>query len=446
MEQLKLDDAHFAVAELEQMLALAEQLDRSAAKLTLKERFTYAQAPVDTRNEDQVQQFLDWSARHAHIGRAGRLVLLDDGQTATAGSNVMEQALRTCTLWLWLDLRFPGVYGHVDEVVALRSELNDGIERQLKGKRPLAQRAAAPRGEGAAAPAGADRRRPDRRRAAPADERQGSDGLRRALRRRDPLRQGLQGSHAPQLPPGRGLHREPQGARTRARRARWPRARSSAARRRKPPGRAPRSTRCTGWPRPACACRSPYNFHDGVLLMELVADADGEAAPRLNDVDFTPEDARRHHATLLREVVRMLCAGVVHGDLSEFNILLAADGPVIIDLPQAVDAAGNNHAPRMLLRDVDNLRHFFGRFAPELLATAVRPRDLDLYERGLLQPDSAADRPLRAQHGAGGPGRGAARDRRRARRRGRTAAAARRRRVSAHTTGPKPPLSRVSFR
>ena len=132
----------------------------------------------------------------------------------------------------------------------------------------------------------------------------------------------------------------------------------------------------------------PFNFHDGVLLMELVADADGQAAPRLNDVDFTPEDARRHHATLVREVVRMLCAGIVHGDLSEFNILLAADGPVIIDLPQAVDAAGNNHAARMLLRDVDNLRHCFGRYAPELLQTQYGPEIWTLYERGLLQPDS----------------------------------------------------------
>ena len=132
----------------------------------------------------------------------------------------------------------------------------------------------------------------------------------------------------------------------------------------------------------------PYNFHEGVLLMELVVDADGEAAPRLNDVAFTPEAARGHHQTLLREVVRMLCAGVVHGDLSEFNILLAADGPVIIDLPQAVDAAGNNHAARMLLRDVDNLRHYFGRFAPELLATEYGAEIWTLYERGVLAPDS----------------------------------------------------------
>ncbi len=132
----------------------------------------------------------------------------------------------------------------------------------------------------------------------------------------------------------------------------------------------------------------PFNFHEGVLLMELVADADGNAAPRLNDVVFSPDDARRHHATLVREVVRMLCAGVVHGDLSEFNILLSADGPVIIDLPQAVDAAGNNHACRMLLRDVDNLRHCFGRFAPELRDTQFGPEIWSLYERGALQVDS----------------------------------------------------------
>ena len=130
----------------------------------------------------------------------------------------------------------------------------------------------------------------------------------------------------------------------------------------------------------------PHNFHDGVLLMELVTDEHGDAAPRLNDVAFTPEQARAHHATLMAEVVRMLCAGVVHGDLSEFNILLGADGPVIIDLPQAVDAAGNNHAQRMLLRDVANLRGFFGRFCPELLATQFGPEIWDLYHRGVLHP------------------------------------------------------------
>jgi len=142
----------------------------------------------------------------------------------------------------------------------------------------------------------------------------------------------------------------------------------------------------------------PYNFHDGVLLMELVTDADGDAAPRLNDVAFTHAQALRHHATLIAEVVRMLCAGVVHGDLSEFNILLAhtpgvegaegVDEPVIIDLPQAVDAAGNNHAQRLLLRDVANLRDFFGQFAPELLHTDYGPEIWSLYQSGLLSNET----------------------------------------------------------
>ena len=132
----------------------------------------------------------------------------------------------------------------------------------------------------------------------------------------------------------------------------------------------------------------PINFHEGVLLMELVCDAQGDAAPRLNDMAFTPDEARAHHATLVREVVRMLAAGVVHGDLSEFNILVGADGPVIIDLPQAVDAAGNNHAKAMLERDVANLRHYFGRFAPELLATDYGREIWALFEKGLLQADT----------------------------------------------------------
>jgi RIO kinase 1 len=131
----------------------------------------------------------------------------------------------------------------------------------------------------------------------------------------------------------------------------------------------------------------PYNFHSGVLVMELVVDDEGNAAPRLNDVEMTPEVAVEMHARLIREVVRMLCAGVIHGDLSEFNILLGADGPVIIDLPQAVDAAGNNHAPRMLVRDVDNLRRYFGRFAPELLATNYGMEIWALYDSGGLHPD-----------------------------------------------------------
>ena len=142
----------------------------------------------------------------------------------------------------------------------------------------------------------------------------------------------------------------------------------------------------------------PYNFFDGVLLMELVTDAHGDAAPRLNDVAFTPEQALQHHATLIAEVVRMLCAGVVHGDLSEFNILLAhtpgvgdapgVNEPVMIDLPQAVDAAGNNHAQRMLLRDVGNLRDFFGQFAPALLKTDYGPEIWSLYQAGLLSNDT----------------------------------------------------------
>lgn len=144
----------------------------------------------------------------------------------------------------------------------------------------------------------------------------------------------------------------------------------------------------------------PYNFLEGVLVMELVVDAEGHAAPRLNDLPFTAEQARAHHAALIREVVRMLHAGVVHGDLSEFNVLLAADGPVVIDLPQAVDAAGNNHAARMLLRDVNNLRNFFGRFAPELLSTQFGPEIWDLYAGGRLGPDTPLSGRYERQPGA----------------------------------------------
>ncbi|HUW28297.1 MAG TPA: PA4780 family RIO1-like protein kinase [Sulfuriferula sp.] len=131
----------------------------------------------------------------------------------------------------------------------------------------------------------------------------------------------------------------------------------------------------------------PYNFHEGVLLMELVTDAHGDAAPRLNDVEFTAEQARTHHHTLMMEVVRMLCAGIIHGDLSEYNILVGADGPVIIDLPQAVDAAGNNHASSMLERDVGNLTAYFGRFAPELLGTDYGKEIWSLFEHGELHPE-----------------------------------------------------------
>jgi RIO kinase 1 len=145
---------------------------------------------------------------------------------------------------------------------------------------------------------------------------------------------------------------------------------------------------------------TPYNFHDGVLLMELVTDADGDAAPRMNDVALTPDEARAHHAMLLLQVVRMLCAGVVHGDLSEFNVLLGEEGPVIIDLPQAIDAAGNNHAQRVLLRDDANLRGFFGGFAPELLHTHFGPEIWDLYQRGLLSPETPLTGRHEFKHGA----------------------------------------------
>ncbi|MFD2643677.1 PA4780 family RIO1-like protein kinase [Pseudomonas japonica] len=133
----------------------------------------------------------------------------------------------------------------------------------------------------------------------------------------------------------------------------------------------------------------PYDFLDGVLLMELVTDEDGQAAPRLNDVHLEPEQAREYHAFIIRQIVLMLCAGLVHGDLSEFNVLLGPDGPVIIDLPQAVDAAANNHAFSMLERDVANMAHYFGRFAPELRQTRFAREMWALYQAGELQPESA---------------------------------------------------------
>jgi len=130
----------------------------------------------------------------------------------------------------------------------------------------------------------------------------------------------------------------------------------------------------------------PYGCFDGVLLMELVIDAEGYAAPRLNDVELSAEQAREYHAFMMMEVVRMLCAGIVHGDLSEFNVLLGWQGPVIIDLPQAVNAAGNNHAFSMLERDVNNMSTYFGQFAPELLETDYAHEIWDLYESGKLNP------------------------------------------------------------
>ena len=133
----------------------------------------------------------------------------------------------------------------------------------------------------------------------------------------------------------------------------------------------------------------PYNFLEGVLLMELVTDASGNAAPRLNDLALSEAQARDYHRTLIMEVVRMLCAGIVHGDLSEYNVLVSGDGPVIIDLPQAVDAAGNNSARVMLERDVDNLTAYFGRFAPELRATDYGREIWSIYESGKLHPEIA---------------------------------------------------------
>jgi RIO kinase 1 len=132
----------------------------------------------------------------------------------------------------------------------------------------------------------------------------------------------------------------------------------------------------------------PYGVYDGVLLMELVADEQGQPAPRLNDVEPTPEQARQWHRYLVLQIVRMLCIGLIHGDLSEYNVLLGAHGPVIIDLPQAVNAAGNNNAFRMLQRDVNNIRDYCGRFAPELLITEYAHEIWRLYESSTLRPDS----------------------------------------------------------
>ena len=132
----------------------------------------------------------------------------------------------------------------------------------------------------------------------------------------------------------------------------------------------------------------PYGVFDGVLLMELVADEHGAPAPRLNDLSITPEQALAWHAFLIRQVVRMLCAGLIHGDLSEFNVLVDVGGPVIIDLPQAVNASSNNNAFRMFERDVNNLRETFGRSAPELLETHYAHEIWALYGAGELTPES----------------------------------------------------------
>lgn len=132
----------------------------------------------------------------------------------------------------------------------------------------------------------------------------------------------------------------------------------------------------------------PYTCLDGVLLMELVTDEDGLAAPRLSDVPLSKEQALADHEIMIQYVVRMLCAGLVHGDLSEFNVLMDKDGPVIIDLPQAVNAAANNHAKAMLERDVANMTHYYGQYAPELLNRKYAKEMWALYEDGKLHPDT----------------------------------------------------------
>ncbi len=132
----------------------------------------------------------------------------------------------------------------------------------------------------------------------------------------------------------------------------------------------------------------PFNFHEGVLLMELVTDSEGNAAPRLNDLVLTEELSREYHRILITQVVRMLCAGIIHGDLSEYNVLVDCTGPVIIDLPQAIDAAANNQACKMLLRDVENLATYFGQFSPELLSTDYGMEIWSLYQSSQLHPES----------------------------------------------------------
>ncbi len=132
----------------------------------------------------------------------------------------------------------------------------------------------------------------------------------------------------------------------------------------------------------------PHGFIDGVLLMDMIVDADGDVAPRLDDVALDADTARAYYQSLLGDVVKMLCAGLIHGDLSEFNVLEDAQGPVIIDLPQAVDAAGNNSAEAMFKRDVNNMRGYFARFAPALGETYYAEEIWALYEAGELHPDS----------------------------------------------------------
>ncbi|MCF6346486.1 MAG: serine protein kinase RIO [Thiomicrorhabdus sp.] len=128
----------------------------------------------------------------------------------------------------------------------------------------------------------------------------------------------------------------------------------------------------------------PYGCFDGVLLMELITDEDGHVAPRLNDISMPAEQAREDHEIMMHYIMRMLCVGLIHGDLSEFNVLVDDYGPVIIDLPQAVDAAANNSAKRMLTRDVDNITKYYAQYAPELLKTQYAKELWTLFEAGDL--------------------------------------------------------------
>lgn len=132
----------------------------------------------------------------------------------------------------------------------------------------------------------------------------------------------------------------------------------------------------------------PYGYFNGVLVMEMITDAEGFSAPGLGDVELTPGQAREYHAFLVGQIVRMLCAGLIHGDLSEYNVLVGPEGPVIIDLPQVVSAAGNNNARMMLIRDVNNISATLGRFAPDLIATRFGEEMWALFEQGLLLPET----------------------------------------------------------
>jgi RIO kinase 1 len=132
----------------------------------------------------------------------------------------------------------------------------------------------------------------------------------------------------------------------------------------------------------------PFGYFHGVLVMELVTDAEGFSAPRLGEVELTPEQAREYHGVLLQQVKLMLCCGLIHGDLSPYNVLVGPDGPIVIDFPQVVSAAGNNGARTMLLRDVNNLTAYLGRWAPELLETWYGEEMWEVFQAGELLPDT----------------------------------------------------------